>query len=203
MSEYSKNTIFTLLLYLVAIAIAAYIAFRVFGVGDTEYLPSGNPLEEALECVWLRCSKGCEYIKEKQWDIINCNCDGDENHDGKVCEEESKKHPLEFEVADSIDFDRSKLNSLFEKECPETNFFGVSTCWNQCFTDSDCNEPVMYTYFIHLEKSKVTIKEESGCSLILENAIKKGSLSNGEYYVWLSGASEADGGIMVCSNPPS
>lgn len=205
--SYSKNTIFTLLLYLVAIAIAAYVAFIVFGGGGgEEYLPTGNPLEEAIKCAWWRCTEGCESIKEKSWNVINCECKSgwDENHDGKICESESKKHPLEFEVADSVDFDRSRLNYVFGgKECPETSFFGVSTCDEHCYTDTNCNGPILYDYFIHLEKNKVTIKEEAGCAIIDKRAIKKGSLISGKFYVWLSGANELNRGIMVCSNPPS
>ena len=116
MSGYSKDTVFRLLLYLLIIIIVAYVAVEVFGTEYKDYLPTKNPLPEAIRCSYYRCTDGCDAVENimitTREERVNCRaqfCDPYKDGDGKVCDDNARAHPVVVETDTDLPIAEDKL----------------------------------------------------------------------------------------------
>lgn len=225
MAEYVVNKIFLAVLLLIVVVVCVYVVIKVLGIDISIPKPPRDPLAEAIACVYYRCVKGYHFVNQIKWKFINCTCRGswDENDDGKICGDESKKHPIKFELKEPISFER---NSTFFRrllgECPRFLPWGACEFANNgdfCFADTVWVDQekkegcIAMPSLVVFERGKVKVRKEVYCSsgpYYGANIILSGELPVGSYYVWSEYVELKKGlipiewgeGLVICSTYP-
>jgi len=190
MAEYGINKVLLAVLLLIVVVVCVYVVIKILGIDIGIPMPPRDPLGEAIICVYYRCVKGYHFVNQIKWRFINCTCSGnwDENGDGKICGDESKRHPIEFETNESLSFNRSDVfYTRVLGKCPHKRIFGGCNAVDNCFVASDSNYPCnAYLGFVHLDgrKTKVIKSEKCTFSRGSINVVLEGSLESGKYYAW-------------------
>ncbi len=162
------------------------------GISGEEYENYNPILQEAVDCVYYRCSKGCDFVETMNnngdFDNLNqissCECDmeWDDNGDGKICGDESESHPIKVDINEEYGIYAEDPIEMISKSNENCAIPSLTPLDNTIFIapnsviDESCNRDQRYRYY----------DVSSSCRI-----------HKGTYYLWSDG-DDKNPNVVIC-----